>query len=97
MGKRDGGLEGHNRPGFVWPRTVCSRWPIVVVRVIVAFLDNFIITNEPNDYVESNDIQKWIDEEKLGITMKKLGVDFKAYVGVNKFDKIEIRFVIIIF
>jgi len=57
---------------------------------IIAFRDNFIITNEATDYVESNDIQKWIDEEKLGITMKKLGVDFKAYVGVNKFDNVEI-------
>ena len=57
---------------------------------IVAFTDNYEITNNPDDYVESNDIQKWIDEEKLGITMKKLGVDFKAYVVNNKHDKVEI-------
>ena len=57
---------------------------------IVAFTDNYEITNNPDDYVESCDIQKWIDEEKLGITMKKLGVDFKAYVVNNKHDKVEI-------
>ena len=57
---------------------------------IVAFTDNYEITNNPDDYVESCDIQKWIDEEKLGITMKKLGVDFKAYIVNNKHDKVEI-------
>ncbi len=57
---------------------------------IVAFTDNYEITNNPDDYVESNDIQKWIDEEKLGITMKKLAVDFKTYATINKFDNVEI-------
>ena len=55
-----------------------------------AFKDNFEITNNPDDYVESNDIQKWIDEEKLGITMKKLGVDLKTFIDNNNFDKVEI-------
>ena len=56
---------------------------------MIAFIDNYEITNNPDDYIESNDIQKWIDEEKLGITMKKLAVDFKTFAN-NKHDKVEI-------
>jgi hypothetical protein len=47
--------------------------------VVDTWLCNYEITNNPDDFVLSSDIQKWLDEEKLGITIKKFTMELKRY------------------
>lgn len=57
------------------------------------FKNEFDITNNNDDFIESSDIQTWIDEKKLGISMTKFGMEMSKYCKINnlenvmKFDK----------
>jgi len=53
------------------------------------FTDEFAITNDVKDFIESKDIEDWICGLSLGITMKKLGAELKRYCIVRKFDFVE--------
>ena len=63
-----------------WIETTCN--------YIEKFLENFEITNNESDFVRSKDIEEWIKESKLGITMTKFGIELKKYIEVKKYDKI---------
>ena len=71
-----------------WIETTCN--------YIEKFLESFEITNTDTDFVRSRDIEEWIKENKLGITMTKFGLELKKYIAmkgitnvVNKYKKIE--------
>ena len=53
------------------------------------FCEDYEITDDPNDYVLSNDIETWIKEKKLGISMKRFGMDLKLYIVKNKLENSE--------
>ena len=71
-----------------WIETTCN--------YIEKFLESFEITNIETDFVRSRDIEEWIKENKLGITMTKFGLELKKYIAtkgitnvLNKYKKIE--------
>jgi hypothetical protein len=58
--------------------------------LIDSFKNDFEITNSGDDYVTSKVIEGWINDKKLGITMKKFGMEMKRYASINKKDKIDV-------
>lgn len=58
-----------------------------------SFMDSFVVdfqlTNNEEDYVSSKDIEAWIKDHNLGITMKKFGMEMNKYKAIHKLDKIE--------
>ena len=57
--------------------------------IISKFEETFEITNNPLHYIESGDIQIWLDAQKVGISFKKFSVEFKKYCIVKKFISVE--------
>jgi hypothetical protein len=57
--------------------------------VIKKLLLDYEITNLNEDYVMSNDLQDWIDNNKLGLTMKKFGMELKKYCCLRKFENVN--------
>ena len=57
--------------------------------IISKFEETFEITNNPLHYIESGDIQIWLDAQKVGISFKKFSVEFKKYCTVKKFISVE--------
>ena len=57
---------------------------------ITTWLETFEITENKDDYVLSSDIQRWIDSEKLGITMMKFGQEMKRHCLINNFTSVEV-------
>lgn len=55
---------------------------------IAIFVNDFELTNDPNDFVTSEEIQSWIDEKKLGITFTKFGMEMNKYCKINKLENI---------
>ena len=58
-----------------WIETTCN--------YIEKFLESFEITNIDTDFVRSRDIEEWIKENKLGITMTKFGLELKKYIAMK--------------
>jgi len=59
------------------------------VGCIPAFLQEFEITNQVEDFVTSGEIQEWLERGKLGITMKKFGMEMKQYTLKNKLANVS--------
>jgi len=57
--------------------------------VIDKFMENFEITDNPNDFLESRTIQEWLKEEKLGISTTKMGMEINSYVKKN--NKLNVK------
>jgi len=57
--------------------------------VIEKFKNDFEITNEETYWVASKTIEEWLTDRKLGITMKKFGMEMKRYTTTHKLDKVE--------
>ncbi len=54
------------------------------------FLDyGFVITDNAKDSVTSSSIQRWIDEEKVGISMTKFGREMNKYVQLKGYKNVE--------
>jgi phage/plasmid-associated DNA primase len=64
-------------------------WVEQDIGALPAFLQDFEITNNVEDKTSSSDIQDWLLDKKLSITMKKLGMELKPFLLKNKFDKVE--------
>jgi hypothetical protein len=52
-------------------------------------LNEFEITNNSEDYVESSEIERVIKDNKLDYTLKKFGAEMKKYCIINKLDNIK--------
>ena len=57
--------------------------------VVDTWLCSYQITNDPNDYVLSSDIQKWLTDEKLGITVTKFGLELNRYCHIKKHTEVR--------
>jgi hypothetical protein len=53
------------------------------------FKNDFELSNDVKDYVTSEEIQKWIDEKKLGITFTKFGMEMNKYCKIYKLENIN--------
>jgi hypothetical protein len=53
------------------------------------FLEEYEITDNANDYVISSEIQEWLEEKKIGITMKKFGMEIKRYILKNNLRNVR--------
>jgi hypothetical protein len=71
--------------------TAKKEWINEDKNVIETFKNDYEITNNENDWVVSKAIEDWITEHKLGITMKKFGMEMRKYSTIHKLDKIENR------
>ena len=56
---------------------------------VTMLTNEFELTNNPKDWVLSTDIQKWIDDNKLGITMTKMGVELNKHCKLNELKDIK--------
>jgi hypothetical protein len=63
-------------------------WIDMESNYVVTFLKDYEITNDENHYVLSSDVQKWIDDRKLGITITKFAKEFKKYCSINKYGDV---------
>lgn len=55
------------------------------------FVDTFEITNNEEHYVKSSDIDEWIAQNKLAITMKKFSMEMKRYCEIKGFGLVETK------
>jgi Na+/H+ antiporter NhaA len=53
------------------------------------FLKEYEITDNANNYVISSQIQEWLEEKKIGITMKKFGMEIKRYILKNNLRNVR--------
>ena len=56
---------------------------------IESFFEDFEVTNNPDDYVRSKDIEEWLVQKQLGITMKKFGAEMKKYSIIHKKENVD--------
>jgi phage/plasmid-associated DNA primase len=52
-------------------------------------LSEFEVTNNTEDYVESADIQEYLEVNKIDMSMKKFGTLLMKYCAINKCDKVK--------
>jgi phage/plasmid-associated DNA primase len=52
------------------------------------FKNEFEITNDSKDWVESSVIADWLINKKLGITMTKFGFEMNKYIKINGLDNV---------
>jgi hypothetical protein len=60
----------------------------VIQDYITKFQDDFEITNNEDDYVESSKITEWIKINKLNISMTKVGRDINKFCEVKKYQNV---------
>ena len=58
-------------------------------KTINKFLENFEITDNVNHFTLSKDIEMWLTNEKIGITMTKFSMELKKYCKLKKYENIE--------
>ena len=51
--------------------------------------EDFEITNDEDEFVESARIQEWIKQKKLNISITKLGRDINKYAALKKYDNVK--------
>jgi len=56
---------------------------------IESFFEEFEITNNPDDYIRSKEIEEWLVEKQLGITMKKFGMELKKMCIIRRTDNVK--------
>jgi len=57
--------------------------------VINKFLTEFEISNNAEHFIESSNIQQWLEQQKLGISFKKFSIELKKYITIKKFSSVE--------
>ena len=53
---------------------------------IADFLEYYEITGNSDDFIPSKEIQSWIDDNKLKISITKLAGEFNKYCAINKLE-----------
>jgi phage/plasmid-associated DNA primase len=59
------------------------------VGFVSKFLEDYEITNEEHHFIPSTEIDSWAERKKLGISMRKFGVELKKYCTIQGFDKVN--------
>ena len=57
--------------------------------IIKKFLEEYTITNNKDDFVQSLEIDNWIKDTKQTITMSKFAIELKKYCSIKKFNNVE--------
>lgn len=57
--------------------------------IIAQFQQNYKITNNKEDFIESKTIQNWISESKVEISIKKFSLELSKHCSMNKFDNVK--------
>ena len=52
-------------------------------------LENYDITNNENDYILSKDIEEYLKERKIGVSMKKFGNEMKKYCKNKNYENVK--------
>ena len=65
-----------------------QEWITTDNNVIDTFKNDFELTNNENDFVKSSDIEDWIKQKTLGITMMKFSSEMKKYAIINKLENV---------
>jgi phage/plasmid-associated DNA primase len=52
------------------------------------FKNDFELSNDVDNHITSEEIQKWIDEKKLGITFTKFGMELNKYCKIHNLENI---------
>lgn len=68
-------------------------WVSQEVGCLPAFFESFEITNDEADKVPSTEIDEWLKDSKLEISIKKLSIDLKKHTEKGGFDKVESKVV----
>lgn len=63
-----------------WIETTCN--------YIEKFLESYEITDNEENYTRSRNIEDWIKDNKLGITMTKFGIELKKYIDMKKCENV---------
>ena len=58
-------------------------------KTILKFLESYEITDNKEHFTISKDIENWIIDEKIGITMTKFSMELKKYCKLKKYNNIE--------
>ena len=56
--------------------------------IMDAFLNQYEITNNEEDYISSSVLQQWLTDGKKGITITKLGLELNRYAKIHKMDNV---------
>jgi len=83
------GREGHFKNEPIEVTQAKEDWIGTDIGCISAFLQEYEITNDENDFVRSSEIQEWLEQGKFGITMKKFGMEMKQYSVKNKLEYVQ--------
>jgi phage/plasmid-associated DNA primase len=57
--------------------------------VIHKFIESFEITNDANHFTKSSDIEVWLKETKLNVSMTKFAIELKKYCSIKKYSNVE--------
>jgi hypothetical protein len=57
--------------------------------VINKFLEDYDITNDNKDFVQSSYIEQWINDNKLGVSYKKFCIELNRYCKLNNFTSVD--------
>jgi phage/plasmid-associated DNA primase len=57
--------------------------------IVKKFLVDFEITNNPEDYTASDEIQEWLKTAANGITIKKFGSELKRHCAAKKYEQVN--------
>ena len=55
------------------------------------FLESYEITNDVNHFTKSSDIEIWLKENKLNVSMTKFAIELKKYCSIKKFSNVETK------
>ena len=58
-------------------------------KTISKFLESFEITNIKEHFVVSQEIEKWLIDEKIGLTPTKFSMELKRYCTLKKYNIVE--------
>jgi phage/plasmid-associated DNA primase len=61
------------------------------VSIVDNFKEEYEITNDPEDYVTSSDVENWLKEGKFHVTMTKFGLELNRYCTIHKLDKVAVK------
>jgi len=57
--------------------------------IIEKFKTDYEITNNTDDYIRSSELEQWVTDTKLGISIRKLGIDLKKFCKGKKLDNVD--------
>ena len=66
-------------------------WVLEAEGFLVTFFKDFELTRDEKDFVKSSDIEEWIKQSKIGISMMKFAIELKKYLTINKIENVFVK------